>query len=56
VLGFRLVLHIVHLPDVSLLLLVAFQAVVDAGGGSRGLVEEGLQREGVRVDGISRHN
>lgn len=43
VLGLGLVLHVVHLANVPLLLLVAFQAVVDAGGRAWGLVEQGLK-------------
>ena len=52
VLGLGLVLHVVDLPDVALILLVAFEAVVDTGGGTGRLVEEGLQAQGVGVDGI----
>jgi hypothetical protein len=52
VLGLGLVLHVIHLVDVSLLLLVALKAVVDAGGGPWGLVQQALQLEGVRVGGL----
>lgn len=51
-LGLGFVLQVFYLTDVALIFLVTLKAVVDTGGGTRGLVEEGLQAQGVGVDGI----
>lgn len=39
-LGFRLVLKVVHLPNVSLLLLIAFDTAVDVGRRTGRLIEQ----------------
>lgn len=52
VFGFGLVLQVFYFFDVSLLLLVTFKAVVDAGGRSRGLIQERLKANRMSVDGI----
>lgn len=51
VFGLGLVLHVLHLADVSVLLLVAVDAVVDAGGGSWRIGEELLElKDGLVVE------
>ena len=42
-LGLRLILHVVNLSNITLLFLIAFETVVDAGRRTRRLVEESLQ-------------
>ena len=41
--GLWLILNVLDLFDIALFLLIAFEAVVDAGGGSGGVTEEGLK-------------
>ena len=43
VLGLALVLHVLHLPDLALVLLVALDAVVDAGRSTRRLIQQVLE-------------
>lgn len=52
VLGLSLVLHVLHLLNIRLVLLVALDAVVDAGGRPGRLIEERLELEGLVVDGM----
>lgn len=51
-LGLGLVLHVLHLLNIRLVLLVALDAVVDASRGSGRLIEECLKLEGLVVDGM----
>lgn len=51
-LGLGLVWHVLHLPYIGLILLVALDAVVDAGGRPGRLIEECLKLEGLVVDGM----
>ena len=48
-LGFRLVLDVIHFVDVALLFLVALQAVIDACRRAGGLLEQTLQLQGVGI-------
>ena len=51
--GLRLILDILYFVNVSLLFLIAFDAVVNAGGGSWWLMEERLvMHESLVVDGV----
>lgn len=44
-LGLCLVLHVLHFPNIGLILLIAFDAVVDAGRWSWWFIEECLELE-----------